>query len=175
MLEVVALHAPEDRRKDGSAKKTDKPPEAPRWPDLTLEREDPLAPARKRRSLGQDDPLYPLAAWAYHHASGISREDREGLYLALDRAWPRPQGRTKTRPSRERLVAILSQRGWKPERIADAFSITKGDAEDLLRDYRSEWHTIELVRQPRIRAEPFDDSIPEPYDPATPHGAILES
>ncbi len=127
------------------------------WPSLTLENPDPTSPTFS--ALDSEHRLYPLAAWAYHHANSLDPATRAGLFVALARAWPL-RGRRKSRHNRGFFVAILARANIPTATIAETFWISEGEVGDLLRDRRSDW----LWPLSRARGD-YDDNASGPYDP----------
>jgi hypothetical protein len=151
------------------------------WPSLTLENPTPATPTFS--PIEADHRLYPLAAWTYHHADALSPAMHAGLFVALERAWPR-RGRRRSRHDRGVWVSWCLGRNIPPAAIAGKFGISEGEVLDLRRDYWKDWRQpIETARgdylgdsdvpsdpRPRIDADPPDSA---PWDPSTQAGALL--
>lgn len=150
-------------------------------PTLTLENPDPATPTFS--AIGPDHRLYPLAAWAYHHADRLESAERAGLFVALGRAWPR-RGRRRSRHDRGFWVSWCFARNIPLAAIANKFCVSEGEVRDLERDYWKDWRQpIESARgdyledtdvprdpRPRIDTDPPDRA---PFDPSTQAGALL--
>jgi hypothetical protein len=82
----------------------------------------PRLDGRTYQELGPSHPLYPLACFVYHHAAELTRDQRRGLFVALESAWPHPQG--DRRESHRRIQAWLAnQKGVSVRTLADVFSV----------------------------------------------------
>ncbi len=173
--------APEDARESATGKKEGE--KHREWPLLTLENPDPTSPTFS--ALDSEHRLYPLAAWAYHHANSLDPATRAGLFVALARAWPL-RGRRKSRHNRGFFVAILDRANIPTATIAQTFCISKGEVGDLLRDRRSDWlwplsrargdyhHNASGPYDPRPRID-VESADTMPFDPSTKLGAILSA
>ncbi len=131
-------------------------------PDLLLEGGLPSDPGLP--SLSADDELYPLAAWAYHHADSLDQRLRRGLLEALFHAWPHPRGRRKSRYVQAIYFTALLDAGVPAERIAATWNVTEQEVKDASRDHRR------LAAETKPRRLEVDDPDAEPYDPAGPQG-----
>src|SRR4051794_9824055 len=63
------------------------------------------------KELEPHDALYALASFAYHHARRLPVATRQGLFLALEVAWPRTQGDHKEREHRSLMMWDAHQAG----------------------------------------------------------------
>jgi len=138
-----------------------------RWPRLELERRD--SDARALALLQVDHPLYPVAAWAFHHGDELDESSRSGLYAALEGGWPRGPGRSRTRRVARAIVAVLKEAGVRTELIASGLGRSVGDVQDLLRESAGS-------RPPsRARITPLETpgGLPKPYDPQTITGGMF--
>ena len=137
----------------------------PHHPKLDLERDDPDAKLCAR--LAVDDPLYPVAAWAFHHGDELDVDVRKGLYAALEGAWPVAVGRKRTRRTARSMVGLLSEAGVPVDLIAKGL----GRPEKEIKELRSEAARERPMRTARIIPVPEET---EPYDPAEGEvGAVL--
>jgi hypothetical protein len=171
--------APEDAHQSATGKKEGEKSRA--WPSLTLE--DPARTSPTFSALDSEHRLYPLAAWAYHHANSLEPAKRAGLFVALAHAWPL-RGQRKSRHNRGFFVAILARANIPTAAIAQTFCISEGEVGDLLRDRRLDWlqplgsatgdyrddASKPRDSRPRIDTDPDDRA---PFDPSTKCGRIL--
>ncbi len=132
------------------------------WPDLLLEGGSPSD--RGLPALSSDHPLYPLAAWAYHHADSLDQRLRWGLFEALSYAWPPGRGRSKRTYEQGIYFTALLDAGVSVDHIAKTWNVTEGHVKDASRDHRR------LAAETRPRRVEVDHSSGKPYDPALPYG-----
>jgi len=104
-----------------------------RDPDLVLTLEG--VPQDAFSVLAPNDPLYPIAAWGFHHAKSgsFSTEARRAFFLALAAAWPPRPGR-KQRYATRMLAAHFREFGFTNEEIADALGYSTERVRRLIRE-----------------------------------------
>lgn len=120
------------------------------------------------RELEPADDLYPLAAWAHHHARFLPASARRGLFIALERAWPRTQGDTKDAETRALKAAWLAAHGKSAQDIAEVFCVTPDYARRLVRKGEQVYRSPKLFPHPEnwtVEAS-TDDPSAAPEDPA---------
>ncbi len=155
------------------------------WPSLTLKGPSGFDPTYASIEDGHD--LYPLAAWARHHADELSPAARRGLFAALARAWP-VTGRRKRRYKRGVVFSLLLKHGVSSSQIAEKWHVSRGDVTDAARDAEAQAGLVSQARIVVANYDSFDDYCnvearaerleenPQahlPYDPATSEGAVL--
>lgn len=139
-----------------------------RFPALSLERADPQAPLLVPE-IGPEHPLYPLAAWIYHHAKELEEGYSRSLYVALERAWPRARGRPRTRRAPKLVVSLLKEAGVPTKVIARKLNRSPGDIDNLAREARqARDHLARAGRRSRREGvQVVAENSAVPYDPAT--------
>ena len=80
-----------------------------------------------------------LAAWAFHHADELPHEPRRGLFLALERAWPRPAGDVKDLGDRALKAYGLAHEGVPISEIAATYCIAEDTAKRWVRKGQALW------------------------------------
>jgi hypothetical protein len=115
-------------------------------------------------------PLYGLAAFAYHHAERMPSDQRRGLFIALEVAWPRTQGDRKEQEYRALTAWRAAQAGVPVFEIAEEFGVKPDTAERWIRAVNRELdpHTpFEKPQEPRVEVAWVEaGNSEEPDDPA---------
>jgi hypothetical protein len=155
----------------GASREKD-PEKSRQLPLLFLSSANPRAPTFKL--LEARDQLYPLAAWAFHHADALDPSVRRGLFRALARVWPVP-GRPKIRDQAATTILVLIDAGVDLGTIAEQFGYTRKYVSELARQAAN---SVAGLSDPdryeyRIDCEPGNPAgRAEPYDPAGVDGLL---
>ena len=151
----------------------EKDPEKSRQlPLLLLSSANPRTPTFK--SLKAGDELYPLAAWAFHHADALDPSVRRGLFRALARVWP-VRGRPKIGDQAATTILVLIDAGVDLGTIAEQFGYTRKYVSELARRAAN---SVASLSDPdryeyHIDCEPGNrGGRAEPYDPAGVDGLL---
>jgi len=113
--------------------------------------------------LKPDDPLYSMASWVFHHGDEQPRKARRGLYIALERAWPRTRGIHKITEHRHLVAYSMHCGGSSVGDIAFAFVVQPATVRKWITETRREIDD-EADTSPRIEVAVDAD---DPEDPAS--------
>jgi hypothetical protein len=141
-------------------------------PSLVLK--NPRIDARAYRELEPTDDLYALAAFTFHHAPRMPYPIRRGLLLALEAAWPAPQGDHKEGEYRALLAYRAHEAGHSIEQIAEAWAVAPDTARRWIRRTEREVEAEQLehaetgadVTELRVEVAWSEDGE-EPDDPGS--------
>jgi len=129
-------------------------------PPLTLRM--PRVDGPSYKALKPDHALYAMASWVFHHGDEQPRKARRGLYIALERAWPRTQGDGKSAEHRRLVAYSMHCGGDTIGDIAFVFDVQLGTVQRWITETKHEIET-EGDTSPRIEIAGDD----EPENPAS--------
>lgn len=99
---------------------------------------DPRLDSPKRADLLPSDPLYRMAAWAFHHADELSEQSRTAFMESLADVWPVKSGRRSSNERRNWEALSLSQSGRSLQEIGDQYGYPANTVSKWIRAAREE-------------------------------------